>query len=83
MDLLEAQPMNRTPVQSEIAEPETVIHAEGLTRRFGDFLAVDQVSFQVQSGEVVGYLGRMARARPRPFGCCWGCSDPAMARLRF
>jgi ABC-2 type transport system ATP-binding protein len=49
--------MNRTPVQSEIAEPETVIHAEGLTRRFGDFLAVDQVSFQVQSGEVVGYLG--------------------------
>jgi len=34
-----------------------VIHAEGLSRRFGDFLAVDQVSFQVQPGEVVGYLG--------------------------
>lgn len=36
---------------------EDVIVAEGLTRMFGDFLAVDQVSFTVQAGEVVGYLG--------------------------
>lgn len=34
-----------------------VIDAQGLTRRFGSFTAVDQVSFQVQPGEVVGYLG--------------------------
>ena len=37
--------------------PETVIAAEGLTRYFGDFLAVDHVTFNVQAGEVVGYLG--------------------------
>jgi ABC-2 type transport system ATP-binding protein len=36
---------------------EQVIVAEGLTRRFGDFVAVDHVSFSVQAGEVVGYLG--------------------------
>src|SRR4030067_1291876 len=36
---------------------EQVIVAEGLTRRFGDFVAVDHVSFSVQEGEVVGYLG--------------------------
>jgi len=35
----------------------TVIHAENLTRRFGAFTAVDHVSFEVQAGEVVGYLG--------------------------
>ena len=34
-----------------------VIIAEGLTRRFGNFIAVDQVSFTVNAGEVVGYLG--------------------------
>jgi ABC-2 type transport system ATP-binding protein len=34
-----------------------VIRAEDLTRRFGDFLAVDHVTFEVQAGEVVGYLG--------------------------
>lgn len=36
---------------------EFVIQAQGLTRYFGDFLAVDRVSFNVLRGEVVGYLG--------------------------
>jgi ABC-2 type transport system ATP-binding protein len=34
-----------------------VIQAENLTRLFGDFLAVDHVSFNIKPGEVVGYLG--------------------------
>lgn len=34
-----------------------VIQANELTKRFGDFTAVDHVSFQVQAGEIVGYLG--------------------------
>ncbi|MEJ5225315.1 MAG: ABC transporter ATP-binding protein [Anaerolineales bacterium] len=34
-----------------------VILTENLTRRFGDFTAVDHVSFSVARGEVVGYLG--------------------------
>jgi ABC-2 type transport system ATP-binding protein len=33
------------------------IQVENLTRRFGDFVAVDHVSFQVLTGEIVGYLG--------------------------
>ncbi len=37
--------------------PDTVIHAQNLTRRFGDFVAVDHVSFEVSQGEIVGYLG--------------------------
>jgi ABC-2 type transport system ATP-binding protein len=36
---------------------EPVILVDGLTRRFGDFVAVDHVSFQIPPGEVVGYLG--------------------------
>lgn len=36
---------------------EKVILAKGLTKKFGDFIAVDQVSFSVGRGEVVGYLG--------------------------
>jgi len=36
---------------------EIVIHAEDLTRYFGDFLAVDHISFDVKAGEVLGYLG--------------------------
>lgn len=34
-----------------------VIAVENLTRKFGDFTAVDQLSFSVNAGEIVGYLG--------------------------
>ena len=34
-----------------------VIYVENLTRRFGDFVAVDHINFEVNQGEVVGYLG--------------------------
>ncbi len=33
------------------------IVAEGLTKRFGAFTAVDAVSFEVEAGEIFGYLG--------------------------
>jgi ABC-2 type transport system ATP-binding protein len=36
---------------------DLVVHAHELTKRFGDFTAVDRVSFEVRSGEVMGYLG--------------------------
>ena len=36
---------------------DPVVITDGLTRLFGDFVAVDHVSFQVNPGEVVGYLG--------------------------
>ena len=36
---------------------QPVIHAEGLTRCFGDFVAVDTVDFDILPGEIVGLLG--------------------------
>jgi ABC-2 type transport system ATP-binding protein len=36
---------------------EPIIQVEHLTRTFGSFVAVDDVSFTVQPGEIVGYLG--------------------------
>ncbi len=35
----------------------TAIKAENLTRRFGDFTAVDDVSFEIERGEIFGFLG--------------------------
>jgi drug efflux transport system ATP-binding protein len=34
-----------------------VIEVQDLTRRFGEFVAVDHVTFHVDPGEIVGYLG--------------------------
>ncbi len=36
---------------------EPVIEAEKLTKRFGDFVAVDGVSFKIARGEIFGFLG--------------------------
>src|SRR6202046_4867158 len=36
----------------------SVIEVRGLTKRFGQVLAVEQLSFEVESGSVVGFLGR-------------------------
>lgn len=33
------------------------IEAEGLTKKFGEFTAVDHVSFQIPQGEIFGFLG--------------------------
>ena len=38
-------------------ETEIAIRARGLTRRFGDFTAVDSVSFDIPRGEIFGFLG--------------------------
>ena len=35
----------------------SAVQAEGLTKKFGDFAAVDHVSFRVKEGEVFGFLG--------------------------
>jgi ABC-2 type transport system ATP-binding protein len=35
----------------------SAVEAEGLTKKFGDFTAVDHVSFSVEKGEVFGFLG--------------------------
>ena len=38
-------------------ETEIVIEATGLTRRFGNFTAVDRVSLTIERGEIFGFLG--------------------------
>ncbi|MBI3758110.1 MAG: ABC transporter ATP-binding protein [Deltaproteobacteria bacterium] len=40
-----------------MATDAAIIEVENLTRRFGAFTAVDHVTFQVQRGEVFGFLG--------------------------
>lgn len=40
-----------------VAALGTTIRAEALTRRFGSFVAVDGVSFEIGSGEIWGFLG--------------------------
>jgi ribosome-dependent ATPase len=45
------------PPRETDGEEETAIEAHDLTMRFGDFVAVDHVSFRIARGEIFGFLG--------------------------
>src|SRR5207247_1019508 len=56
---------------------ETVIRVENLTRRFGDFVAVDHINFDVHQGEVVGYLGPNGSGKTTTIRMLLGLLEPS------
>ena len=57
--------------------PEPVILVENLTRRFGDFVAVDHISFSVNAGEIVGYLGPNGSGKTTTIRMLLGLLEPS------
>ncbi|OZI77554.1 ribosome-associated ATPase/putative transporter RbbA [Bordetella genomosp. 12] len=51
----ERKPLEIAPFVAQEGPP--AIEAEALTRKFGDFVAVDNVSFRIERGEIFGFLG--------------------------
>ncbi|MBO9332977.1 multidrug ABC transporter ATP-binding protein [Achromobacter pulmonis] len=49
------EPVSIPPLQAD--DQDIAIEAQGLTMRFGDFTAVDHVSFRIRRGEIFGFLG--------------------------
>ncbi len=43
--------------QSGLKIPDIVMQAEGITKRFGNFIANDQIDLKLKSAEIVGLLG--------------------------
>ena len=56
---------------------ETVIKTKDLTKRFGDFVAVDKISFEVQKGEIFGFLGANGAGKTTAMRMLCGLSKPS------
>jgi len=56
------------------------IVAEGLTRRFGDFVAVDSLSFSVGRGEIFGFLGPNGAGKTTAIRMLTGLLPPSEGR---
>ncbi len=57
---------------------ELAVRVDGLTKQFGDFTAVDGVSFEVRTGEVVGYLGPNGSGKTTTIRMLLGLLRPTM-----
>ena len=61
---------------------DPIIVANSLTRRFGHFLAVDHVSFEVQRGQIVGYLGPNGSGKTTTIRMLLGLLRPSEGEAR-
>src|ERR1043165_7644807 len=76
-------PMSDTSVSAAVPAPSSpstsaLIHARGLTKRFGSFTAVDAIDFDVAPGESFGFLGPNGAGKTstmRMIGCVSPMTD--------
>ena len=59
-----------------------VIQVQDLKRRFGDFMAVDGISFEVKHGEVFGLLGANGAGKSTTFRMLCGLLPPTSGKLQ-
>ena len=55
---------------------DPVISVQNLTRKFGDFVAVDHINFEIGAGEVVGYLGPNGSGKTTTIRMLLGLLEP-------
>ncbi|MFP5577194.1 MAG: ABC transporter ATP-binding protein [Acidimicrobiia bacterium] len=64
------------------AAPEALVRARGLVKRFGEFVAVDGVDFEVRRGEVFGFLGPNGAGKTSTMRMISCVSPPTGGELR-
>src|SRR5690606_19828953 len=57
-----------------------VIQVEGLTKMFGDFTAVDAITFDVEKGEIFGFLGANGAGKTTAIKMLIGISNPTSGK---
>ncbi|CAM3655094.1 ABC transporter ATP-binding protein [Flavobacterium gelidilacus] len=59
---------------------EKIIQVENLTKEFGDFTAVDSISFDVYKGEIFGFLGANGAGKTTAMKMLIGISNPTSGK---
>ena len=60
-----------------------MLAVEGLCKRFGGFLAVNQVSFEVREGEILGLIGPNGSGKSTTFNLIAGTLRPTAGSIRL
>lgn len=80
IDLLGGGPGGTSPLAERLPpvalDSDVAVSCRHLTKRFGDFTATDNVSFQVKQGEVFGLLGPNGAGKSTTFKMLCGLLEP-------
>ena len=63
-------------------ENKFVIEVEDLTKKFGDFIAVDHITFKVKKGEIFGFLGANGAGKTTAMKMLIGISKPTSGKAK-
>ena len=59
-----------------------MIEVEGLTKLYGEFVAVNELSFTVRPGEALGLVGPNGAGKTSTLRCVTGIIPPTQGRIR-
>ena len=75
-DIFNPPPLKASTSPSKGDAGDSVIEVEHLVKAFGDFLAVDDISFTVKKGEIFGFLGANGAGKTTAMHMLTGLSQP-------
>ena len=79
----EASPRDLMAIEAAaVGSEEVLVHADRITRRFGGFVAVDDVSLTVKAGEVLGLLGPNGAGKTTLIRILCGLLEPSVGVAR-
>jgi branched-chain amino acid transport system ATP-binding protein len=70
--------------QTEARSSETgILEVRNLTKQFGGLTAVDELSFSVQPGEILGFIGPNGAGKSTTFNCVTGVYPPTNGQILY
>ena len=73
--------LQTSDLRPQISEKTALLEARGLTRRFGGLMAVNNVSFSVQEGEIFGLIGPNGAGKTTLFNLMTGLTPVSSGTL--
>ncbi len=75
------QDTNHQPYTESLQPSGALLDVQHLSRRYGRMTAVDDLSFRVMSGEIVGLVGPNGAGKTTALRCCVGILRPSAGRV--
>ena len=66
-----------------MSEVKNVLHVENVTMQFGGVLAVNNLSLDVNEGEIVALIGPNGAGKTTAFNCITGVYEPSNGKVEF